>query len=428
MLYGCIGEKLGHSFSKIIHGKIANYSYELKEIAREDFDAFMHKKDFLAINVTIPYKRDVIPYLYYIDEKAKKIGAVNTIVNKGGKLYGYNTDYSGMKRLAEKNGVDFNGKKVLILGSGGTSKTANALASDSGAREVLTVSRSTKDGCITYTEAYSDHLDAEIIINTTPCGMFPDNLSAPIDIDKFEKLEAVLDAIYNPLRSKLVSAALKKGLKASGGLYMLVAQAVYASEKFLDREISLDVIDKIYSEILTEKENVVLIGMPGCGKTTLGKAVSELTGKEFIDTDSEIVKAEGKSIPEIFSESGETCFRKKESDIIRTVSQKNGCVIATGGGAILDPENVFLLKQNGRLYFINRPLESLIYTEGRPLAPNIDAIKALYQKRYPIYISASDDTVSTDGDIKRRTNAIIAKLNEYKDSISNAAEENANDD
>lgn len=392
MQYGCIGEHLAHSFSKEIHNKIADYNYELCEIARENLDDFMKEKNFKAINVTIPYKEAVIPYLYYIDDSAKEIGAVNTIVNKDGKLYGYNTDFMGMSVLAYKTGLDFKDKKVLVLGTGGTSKTATAVAKSKGAKEVIKVSR--KNG-VTYEDAKKLHSDAKIIINTTPCGMFPDNYSSPIDLDDFPLVEGVLDAVYNPIVTKLVASALNKGIKASSGLYMLVAQAVFASEKFVDTKYDAEIINKVYNEILKEKRNIVLTGMPGCGKSTVGKILAEMTNKNFVDTDDLIIKEHG-SITEIFEKYGEKTFRDFETDAVKEASKSNSQIIATGGGAILKDENVDALKSNGIVFFIDRPLESLIPTDDRPLAKDKDAIIKRYNERYEKYLSSAHVVIKAD--------------------------------
>ena len=392
MQYGCIGEHLAHSFSKEIHNKIADYNYELCEIARENLDDFMKEKNFKAINVTIPYKEAVIPYLYYIDDSAKEIGAVNTIVNKDGKLYGYNTDFMGMSVHADKTGLDFKDKKVLVLGTGGTSKTATAVAKSKGAKEVIKVSRK---GGVTYEDAKKLHSDAKIIINTTPCGMFPDNYSSPIDLDDFPLVEGVLDAVYNPIVTKLVASALNKGIKASSGLYMLVAQAVFASEKFVDTKYDAEIISKVYNEILKEKRNIILIGMPGCGKSTVGKILAEMTDKNFVDTDSLIVEKHG-NISDIFEKYGEKTFREFETDAVKEASKSNSLIIATGGGAILKDENVDALKSNGIVFFIDRPLESLIPTDDRPLAKDKDAIINRYNERYEKYIASAHVVIKAD--------------------------------
>ena len=253
MEYGLIGEKLGHSFSKDIHEKIAPYTYELKEIAPEDVDAFMKERSFKAINVTIPYKQTVIPYLDEISKTAKTIGAVNVIVNKQGKLKGDNTDFAGICALIRRAKVEISGKKVLILGTGGTSKTARCAAASLGAAKIFNVSRSKKDGALSYEEAYEKQRDAQVIINTTPCGMFPKTEGLPADIEKFPALEGVIDVVYNPVETRLIKAAKAKGLPAEGGLYMLVAQAVYACGLFLEKEADETLIDPVYEWLLKEK-------------------------------------------------------------------------------------------------------------------------------------------------------------------------------
>lgn len=390
MNYGCIGEKLSHSFSKEIHNRLFDYEYRLQEIPREDLGEFMTQKNFKAINVTIPYKEAVIPYLDFIDETAKKIGAVNTIVNRDGKLYGYNTDFSGMRALIEKNNLSLTGKKVLILGSGGTSKTAYAVAESLGAREIYKVSRESKDGCITYAEAKNRHADAEVIINTTPCGMYPKINHAAVDIADFPQLSAVVDAVYNPLRSRLVCDALERGIPAVGGLYMLVAQAAFAAEHFTACAVAPEKIDEIYRALFSLKQNIVLIGMPGSGKSTIGKALAQTLNMAFVDTDEVIVEKAQTSIPEIFAKQGENAFRDLETDAIFEVCKNQHAVIATGGGAVLREENVKLLRQNGRIYFLDRPLSSIEATADRPLSSSREALQQRYKERYDIYVSSAD--------------------------------------
>lgn len=406
MDYGCIGERLAHSFSKEIHNRLAPYNYELCEVKKEDLELFLTKKEFKAINVTIPYKQEVIPFLDFIDDNAREIGAVNTIVNKDGKLHGYNTDFLGMNALAKRMGIDFKDKKVLILGSGGTGKTAGLVALKNGAKEIITVSRSKG---VTYTDAKKNHCDAQIIINTTPCGMFPNNQTNPIDIADYPETEAVLDAVYNPICTRLVRTAKDKGIKAEGGLYMLVAQAVFASKLFTDTNYDNKIIDKIFKEIYTEKQNLVLIGMPSCGKTTVGKIVAKLLGREFIDTDV-LIKEKYGEISEIFKNQGEKAFRDIETETIFEASKKCGAVIATGGGAPLRKENVSELKANGRLIFIDRPLELLAPSEDRPLSQNANAIKKIYDERYSVYKEAADVIISAEESFDDVAQKIIKEM------------------
>lgn len=390
--YGCIGKKLTHSFSKEIHAKLADYAYDLIELAEEEIAPFFEKKDFAAINVTIPYKQTVIPYLDSISEVAERIGAVNTIVNKDGKLCGYNTDYYGMKALIERIGIDLTGKKVLVLGTGGTSKTARVVAVDMGAAEILTVSRRKTDHYITYEEAVQKHADANVIINTTPSGMYPDCESRPIDITEFMQLIGVVDVVYNPLCTNLVLDAKQRGIKAEGGLYMLVMQAVVAVERFLDTTIAKEVADQVFASIYASKENVVLTGMPGSGKSTVGKLLN-IEGFEFVDTDEEIEKRCGCSIKELIQEKGEAHFRALETEVIREVSSMNCRIISTGGGAVLKEENVRALKRNGKLYFLNADLSRLQATDSRPLSDTQEKLARLYTERMSLYTGTADVVV-----------------------------------
>lgn len=406
MEYGLIGRKLGHSFSKTVHNLIGDYDYELKEIEPENLEEFMLKKYFKAINVTIPYKQDVIPFLEEIDPFAQKIGAVNTIVNKNGKLFGYNTDFLGLKSLILKNNMDLKGKKVLILGSGGTSKTAIAVAQDLSASDIYCLSRKGSEGLITYEEAYRSHTDAKVIINTTPCGMYPKIGESAIDIEKFPRLEAVVDAVYNPLSSALVVGARNKGINAIGGLYMLISQGVFASELFLSEKYPETLVEGIFKKIVKEKENIVLIGMPASGKTTVGKALAESLGKSFYDSDEEIVKKEGISIPEIFALKGEKYFRECESEVIKELSALQGAVIATGGGAVLNPKNTDLLKENGKVFFLDRNLDDMVATPDRPLSSTREDLEKRYKERYPIYCSSADYKINCSNDVAENVNAI----------------------
>ena len=387
--YGCIGKKLTHSFSKEIHSKLADYTYELIELTEEQLPSFLTEKAFAAVNVTIPYKQAVIPYLDEVSDVARRVGAVNTIVNRNGKLSGYNTDYYGMKALTTRLNLDFHDKKVLVLGTGGTSKTACVLATDLGAAEVMTVSRRASDEHITYAQAATDHTDAHIIINTTPCGMYPDVDGSPIDLAPFTHLEGVIDAVYNPLRTNLVLDAQERGIQAEGGLYMLVMQAVVAAEKFLDTAIPREVADTVFADLLATKENVVLTGMPGSGKSTVGKRL-HIDNQAFFDTDQEVEKRCGCTIKDLIGAKGEAYFRDLESAVIRDLSTEGGRIIATGGGAILRAENIRRLKRNGKLFFLDAPLSRLRATADRPLSDTEDKLAGLYARRIDIYRATAD--------------------------------------
>ena len=395
MEYGLIGEKLPHSFSKEIHEKLAGYDYQLKELTPAQLPAFLEKRDFKGINVTIPYKQTVIPYLDELDDKAAAIGAVNTIVNREGKLYGYNTDYDGMVALIRHAGLSLEGKTVLILGTGGTSKTAMAVAKDLGAASVQRVSRTAKEGAISYEEA--QRLPVQILINTTPSGMYPHPDGQPMDLSRFGWLEGVLDAVYNPLRTRLVLQARDNGARGQGGLYMLVAQAAAAAELFLGKPLPAGAMDRVYRQIHGEKQNIVLTGMPGSGKSTVGRILARDMDREFVDVDTEIIRLAKLPISEIFARKGEAYFRDLESQAIAALSQRTGLVIATGGGAILREENVRHLRQNGRLYFLDRPIENILPSDDRPLSRDREALQQRYEERYTRYTVTADTRIPVEG-------------------------------
>ncbi|MBQ4275996.1 MAG: shikimate dehydrogenase [Lachnospiraceae bacterium] len=410
MDYGLIGEKLGHSYSKLIHEKFGFYTYELKEIPRDELDAFMRAKDFKGINVTIPYKQDVIKYLDYVDDKARTIGAVNTVVNKDGKLYGYNTDYFGLKTLLDCNEFDLKNKKVLILGTGGTSKTAYAVCEDSGASFLCKVSRSAKDGALSYEDVYEKHSDASYIVNTTPAGMYPNLDGMPVDLRRFTNLEGVADVIYNPLRTRLIEEAEELEIKNCSGLRMLVYQAVAACEFFIGKKPDDNVSESIITELVNENENIVLTGMPGSGKSTIGKELSASLKKEFIDTDALIVEREKREISDIFATDGETYFRNVEKEVIKEVSLRKNVIISTGGGCILNPENIKNLKANGRIFFLDRKPEDLVPTDDRPLANEKSKIMKLYEERLPIYQRTADYIINGEVGISQTVQDIIGKI------------------
>lgn len=390
MQYGCIGEHLTHSFSKEIHAQITDYLYELKEIPMGKLDAFMDARDFRAINVTIPYKQDVIPHLKEVDAVAQSIGAVNTIVNRSGDLYGYNTDFGGMKALIERKGIVLQDKKVLIFGTGGTSNTAFAVAKAMGASCIYKVSRTAKEGILTYEDVLCNHLDAQILINTTPKGMYSREPGVPVEPDMFPQLEGVVDAVYNPLRTEFVRKALKRGVPAAGGLFMLVSQAVLASQIFLDTQYPDDLTERIYRRIKASKENIVLTGMPGSGKTTVGKLLSEKMGRPYYDTDALITEKTGKTPAALILNLGEPAFREIETEVVCEISANNGCIIATGGGVVLREKNMDALKGNGKVFFLDRPLEQLIPTDDRPLSSTKEAIQKRYNERYSVYTGTAD--------------------------------------
>ena len=410
-LYGLIGARLGHSYSKIIHEKIADYTYTLLPLPTEaEARAFFEKREFAAVNVTIPYKQMVIPCCDEVDLHAKAIGAVNTVVNRGGKLYGYNTDYAGFAYLAKAHGVDFAGKTVLVLGTGGTHATVSAVCRDGGAKEILTASRTGKDGALTYEQAAA-RSDVQIVVNTTPCGMYPQTGECLLDIAALPQLQAVLDVVYNPFSTELVLRAKDRGLAAAGGFEMLVAQAVYAAEYFTGRALDCEtLIPKISRELQKELQNVVLIGMPGCGKSTVGAVLAQKLGKTFVDADAEIERRTGKAIPDIFAQEGEEAFRRYEADVIADLTRQNRQVIACGGGVVKTPQNLHALRQNGPVLWVQRPIEKLA-TAGRPLSKGSEALRRMEHERLPLYRAAATGTVCNDGAL---TDTVTAALHLLK--------------
>lgn len=356
----------------------------------------MTKKEFTAINVTIPYKEMVMPYLDVIDDKAKAIGAVNTITNRNGTLSGYNTDYDGFLYTLQLHDIDVKGKKTLILGKGGAAKACSAVLLDLGAN-VHFVYHKPYEGMLTYEMCYTQHSDAEIIVNTTPVGMFPNDQNSPIQLSFFPHLRTVVDVVYNPLKTKLLLEAESLGITAIGGLYMLIAQAKFAAEIFMDRKLPDDALTSIYKKIVQEKNNIVLVGMSGSGKSVLGKAIAERLNKKFVDTDDEIIEHIHMPIQQFFKENGEAPFRVVENEVVAHLSSQTGLVIATGGGVVKDAKNIEELKKNGVIFWLHRNPELLEYGDSRPLASTKEDTLRLYHERLPLYEQSADITIQNDG-------------------------------
>ncbi len=392
-MFGLLGRKLGHSLSPQIHERLGNYKYDLICKEPEELDEFFSDKSFKGYNVTIPYKVDAYNHCDELSERAKKIGSVNTCIRRAdGTLYGDNTDYFGFSYMAKKAGASFKNKKVLILGDGGASLTVQIVSCDEGAKEVSVVSRKTENN---YENIHKHYDDTDIIVNTTPVGMYPNNGERLIDLSKFTKCECVLDLIYNPLKTSLLLQAEDLGLKFANGLVMLVAQAVKSAEQFIGEKIDESKIDEVYNSLLKDRQNIVFIGMPGSGKSTIGKMLSTKLHKDFVDTDDMIVKKEARTIPDIFSLDGEEYFRRVESECVKEAGKRMGLVIATGGGAILKEENRSAMRENSVIIFLDRDIISLS-TEGRPLSSSEEKLKAMHEKRYPIYKKLADFTVKTN--------------------------------
>ena len=401
---GLIGKKLGHSLSPQIHSFLADYEYKLYEMEENEVGDFLFSCGLDALNVTIPYKKTVIPYLKEISETAKRIGSVNTIVRRNGELYGYNTDYYGFSYMVSLSGIKIKEKKVLVLGSGGASLTVKAVLNDLGAGEIITVSRSGEDNY----ENISRHKDADVIVNTTPVGMYPNNGASPVDLSIFAALSGVLDLIYNPSVTKLLYDAKALGIPCINGLSMLSSQAKRAAELFTGREITEDPTPAIVKSIEGQLKNIVLIGMPGCGKSTAGKLLSEKLSRPFIDTDEIIIRNSEMRIPEIFSLYGEEEFRKREHEAAKEAGKVSGAVIATGGGIITREENYYPLHQNSFIVWLQRDT-SLLPVDGRPISQNND-INELYKKRAPLYEKFSDAVVKVSENAEETTEEILKAL------------------
>ena len=402
---GLIGAKLGHSFSPRIHAALADYPYRLIELEEAQVGEFLQNGDFDCLNVTIPYKKTVIPYLAEISPAAARIGAVNTILRRAdGTLYGHNTDYEGFSDLVADCGVPLQGKKVLVLGSGGASRTAVTVATDMGAACVTVISRNGADNY----DNLDRHADAQIIINATPVGMYPHNGEAPLSLDTFPQLEAVLDMIYNPARTALLLQAEEKGIPHRNGLLMLVSQARRAAELFLHTAIGDNEVKSVTEAIAADTENIILIGMPGCGKSTLGKRLAAQLGRTFVDCDEEIVRAAGCTIPHIFETEGEIGFRARESAVLADVCKKSGRVIATGGGVVTQARNYPLMHQNGRILFLDVDPTHLP-TDGRPLSQKRSPA-VLYRERLPLYRGMADRIIPVSRDIEENMKTITEAL------------------
>lgn len=382
-----IGHPLGHSWSPLIHSYLADYSYELKELLPEEVGDFVLHGSYDGLNVTIPYKRDVIAYLDEISPEAERIGAVNTVVRRAGKLYGYNTDYYGFSALLDRAKIDVFEKMVLVLGTGGSFHTVSTVLTDRGAKEIIPISRTGENN---YSNL-SRHADADVIVNTTPVGMYPNTGVSPVDLSLFNKLSGVLDIIYNPERTELISEAEEKNIPCASGLTMLVSQAKYAAEFFRGEKIDDGIIPSVVETIAKAKRNIILVGMPGCGKSTVGRALAEITGRRFYDTDEEITKAIGRGPGEIIKEDGEAALREIESEVLARLTRESSLVIATGGGAVIKRENRRRMRENGTVVFIERPLDELS-SDGRPLSQQKSA-DALWDERKEFYLGAADITV-----------------------------------
>lgn len=404
MQCGLLGEHLSHSFSPQIHAKLGAYPYALYEVKPEGLQDFLQNEPFTGINVTIPYKKAVIPYCNQLTETAKKLGAVNTIVRRAdGSLLGHNSDYHGFSSMIDHSGLSVSGKKVLVLGSGGASATVVAVLDELGATPIV-ISRTGENNY----NNIAQHSDAAIIVNTTPVGMYPNNGQSVVDLRIFPKLEGVLDLIYNPHRTALLLQAESLGLIAENGLWMLVAQAKESAEFFTESVIDEKIIKDIYYQLLLQTKNIVLVGMPGCGKSTVGKLLANKLHREFVDIDHVIECKIGTSIPEIFSKYGEIGFREIESRVLEIICKKSALVIATGGGCVTVSKNYNPLHQNGTIVWLQRDIDTLP-TEGRPLS-KANTVAALYKARQPLYEQFHDIIADNNTSPEQAVEMILAAI------------------
>lgn len=401
---GLLGRKLGHSYSPQIHAHLADYDYFLYEKEPDELADFFKNGTFHAINVTIPYKKDVIPFLDELTPTAKRMGAVNTIVRReDGTFIGHNTDYFGFSSMVEKSGVHVNGHKVLVLGSGGASNTAVVVLKEMGAN-VIIISRSGEDNY----DNLDKHADATVIVNATPVGMYPNNGKSPVNLDLFPNLEGVLDVIYNPSRTQLLLDAEARGLITMNGLWMLVAQAKESAEWFAGHPFSDDMIALIHNKLRMQMENIILVGMPGCGKSTIGKAIAEKTGKTFIDADAYLEETTGRKITDIIPNDGVEAFRDMETAVLAELGKRSGLVLATGGGCVTKDRNYPLLHQNGGIFWLTRDLNKLP-TDGRPLS-QAGQLEEMFRVREPMYRSFADAMINNNQDLHETVETILNSL------------------
>ncbi len=403
MKFGLLGRKLGHSYSPMIFDLMGGYEYNLFEREPEGIEDLLLHGDFDGINVTIPYKKEVLQYLDEVDELALRLGSVNTVVKRNGKLTGHNSDYFGFLSLLQRTGIDVSGKKALVLGSGGASVTVVAVLEDLGAKP-LVISRSGENN---YGNLHL-HADASLLINTTPVGMYPNTGAAALNVGQFQHLEGVIDLIYNPARTQLLLDCEKHGISGWNGLWMLVAQAKKSAEWFMDTKIDDSVVAEIHKKLRNKMENIALIGMAGCGKSSIGRLLARETGREFVDADTEIERLAGKTIPEIFAQSGEEEFRRLETEVLSALGKRSGLIIATGGGCVTRERNYPLLHQNSRIIWVKRNAE-ILPTDGRPLSRRTPPA-VLYEQRKPLYAAFADTAVTNDGTRGETLTEILNRL------------------
>ena len=404
---GLIGRKLGHSFSPKIHSLLGNYPYRLIPLEPEEVGDFLQKGEFHGLNVTIPYKKTVMAYCAELTPAARRIGIVNTILRRpDGTLLGDNTDYDGFLYLLKSAGAQVEGRKALVLGSGGASLTVRSVLSELGAREVITISRSGENNY----QNLDRHADAQIIVNATPVGMYPNNGASPVDLDQFPACQGVFDLIYNPSKTRLLLQAQRRGLIWGNGLGMLVAQAKAASERFQGKKLPDELVADITAKLERETKNILLIGMPGCGKTTVGQALGQRLGRPLADVDEKIIQEAGCTIPQIFAREGEEGFRVREHRALSEIAKQSGLIISAGGGIVTRPENRDPMEENSVVVWLRRDLNKLPI-DGRPVSQSMP-LEELYRRRAPLYEGLAQVAVDNNGTVEHTVDEIIRRVME----------------
>ncbi len=408
-IYGLLGEHLRHSFSPFLHHALGDTAYELYELPKEELEAFVKQENIGGLNVTIPYKETVLPFADELSPSVQAIGAANTLYRRDGKLIAENTDVLGFLYLLDAAGISVEGKKVLVFGNGGASKAVVEALRQKKAAEILIVSRRGGDLPLISYEELPNHYNADVVVNTTPVGMYPDNLSSIIDLKLFPKLSGVVDIVYNPLMTGILLQAEELGIPHSNGLRMLVAQAVRAHEFFFDTKVEDSVIEDLNAQLSRNAENIVLVGMPGSGKSSVAEYLAERTGRTILELDGDIAKKAGKSIPEIFAEDGEERFREIETECIREAGAQTGVILSLGGGAVTKERNYLPLHQNGRIYCLKRDL-NLLSMDGRPLSKDLETLAAMEKQRAPMYERFADVTIINDKTLEEAADQILSNF------------------
>lgn len=404
--YGLVGRALSYSYSSYINSIIGDYGYKLYDIELNDFPAFLKTTEYKALGVAFPYKKIAYDLSTAVSGSAIKSHFVNLVTkDDDGTLKGYNTEYDAFKSLLKKYAVDVTGKKILILGTGGAANAARAILNEAGAGKVVLVSRHGQNNY----DNISIHYDSDILINATPVGMYPNNGVSPIDLEGFSNLILVIDFVYNPVRTAFLQQAMERHIRVISGSYILAASSVYAAQLFLEEQFDDQFIDTVRKKVLVEKRNITLIGMPGSGKSNIGRALSQTLRRPYLDLDVEVEKVEMMSVSDIFSTRGEAYFREAEKNIMLKCCKQSGYIISTGGGAVLSKENRNAIKENSFVVYIERNFQDL-YTDGRPISTSIENLQRISEIRTPIYEALADTVIRAHGSVDANVSMVLEAL------------------